>query len=69
MSRITGRSDWYGVSGKGLSHQGVRVSFWHPGPRKIPILRGKDTPSFGQKFLKISIISRYFIKKLFLNDN
>ena len=25
-----------------------RVSFWHPGPQKIPILGGKDTLSFGQ---------------------
>ena len=33
---------------QGLSPQGVRVSFWHSGPRKIPILEGKDTLFFGQ---------------------
>ena len=38
---------------QGLSQQGVWVSFWHPGPRKIPIFGGKDTLSFGQSFLKI----------------
>ena len=27
---------------QGLSQQGDRVSFWHPGIRKIPILGGKD---------------------------
>ena len=42
-----------------FSQQGVRVSFWHPGPRKIPILGGKDTLSFEQNFLKILITSRY----------
>ena len=55
---------------QGLSHQGVRVSFWHPGPRKMPILGGggggggggKDTLSFGQNFLKILITSRYLKK-------
>ena len=30
-----------------------RVSFWHPGPRKIPILGGNDTLSFGHNLLKI----------------
>ena len=49
-------------SGQGLSQQGVRVSFWHPGPLKIYILEGKDALSFGQNFLKISITSRYFKK-------
>ena len=44
---------------QGLSQQGVRVSFWHPGPRKIPILGGKDTLSFDQNSLKILITSRY----------
>ena len=47
---------------QGLSKQGVWVSFWHPGPQKIPILGGKDTLSFSQNFLKILIISRYFKK-------
>ena len=36
---------------QGLSQQGVRVSFWHPGPRKIPTCGGKGTLSFGQNFL------------------
>ena len=45
---------------QGLSRQGVWVSFWHPGPRKIPILEGKDTLYFGQIFLNILITSRYF---------
>ena len=44
--------------GQGLSQQGVWVSFWHPGPQKIPILGGKDTLSFSRNFLKILIISR-----------
>ena len=47
---------------QGLSQQGVQVSFWHPGPRKTPILGGKDTLSLDQKFLKILIISRYLKK-------
>ena len=54
---------------QGLSQQGVQVSFWHPGPRKIPILGGKDTLSIGQNFLKILITSRYsksFILKWYL---
>ena len=38
------------------------MSFWHPGPRKIPILGGKDTLSFGQNFLKVLIMGRYFKK-------
>ena len=33
------------MMGPGLSQQGVRVSFGHTGPRKIPILGGE---SFGQ---------------------
>ena len=45
---------------QGLSQQGVQVSFWHPGPRKTPILGGKDTLSLGQNFLKILILTRYF---------
>ena len=47
---------------QGLSQQGVRMSFWHPGPLKLPILREKDTLSFGQKFLKLLITSGYFKK-------
>ena len=51
---------------QGLRKQGVRVSFWHPGPRKIPIfffwggggLGGRHL-SFGQNFLKTSITYRY----------
>ena len=52
--------------GQGLSQQGVRVSFWHPGPQKLPVLGGKDTLSFGQIFLKILIkvdISKSLILK------
>ena len=30
-------------SPRGLSQQGVKVSFWHPGPRKIPLFRGEKT--------------------------
>ena len=30
-----------------------RVSFWHPGPLKIPILGGKDTLSFGKNLKEI----------------
>ena len=47
---------------QGLSQQGVRVSFWHPGPQKMPILGGKDTLSLGQNFLKILITTRYLEK-------
>ena len=36
----------------GLSQQGVRVSFWHPGPRKIPILGGKRHPIFWSEFFE-----------------
>ena len=53
----------YWPSRQGLSQQGVQVSFWHPGPRKTPLLGVKDTLSLGQNFLKILIISRYLKKK------
>ena len=46
----------------GLRVLASRVSFWHPGPWKMPIFGGKDTISFGQNFLKISITSRYLKK-------
>ena len=38
------------------------MSFWHPGPQKMPIFGGKDTLSLGQNFLKILITTRYFEK-------
>ena len=39
-----GDDDYDGDGDQGLSQQGVRVSFWHPGPRKMPILGGKRHP-------------------------
>ena len=32
--------------------QGVRVSFWYPGARKIPILGGKRHPIFWSEFFE-----------------
>ena len=34
------------------SHQGVRVSYWHPGPRKIAILVKKRHPIFWSEFFE-----------------